>query len=293
MRRLITIYPWNTVNRILALLLLLAVHATASAFADIAAIVADVRAHRFESVEAELGAVDQAFRSGKIAEYDLLDTYKAFYRSDDDFSVAMADWRQQRPASAIAHLASGTYMRKQGEQARGQGPFRDVSEDARQLMHRQFDAAKTELWRSWELSPGSFLVLLNLMNIAQFEKDDVLADKVLTLGIKAYPQNLLIRARYLQHLSPRWGGSMNAMDAFIDQARKSGLPANLLQLLDAIRSNEQGCLDQDDHGDRALAAYRRALVLTRTADPRFVTVYLPHSLARCSPAATGDDFTCH
>lgn len=280
--------------RSLALLFLLVCSfALANAAPQSANVITNLRAHRFDEMERQLESIDKGFQAGRISEFDLLDAYKAFYQREDILSEDLRAWEHERPNSYIAHLASGTYRRKLGDFRRGEGYIQSVPPDAQRYMAVQFAEAKQELWRALELNPRSFLSMLNLMNIAQDEGDDALADKVLALSVKAYPGNLLVRARYVAHLTPRWGGSAAAMDAFIGSSPLKG-PSAVTTLLEAVQCDDRGFTDWEaGRIDRALSDYRRCMALARDADPRFVAVYLVHSAAHCEATADRRNFICH
>ena len=109
-------------------------------------------------------------------------------------------------------------------------------------------------------------------------------------GNAAYPRNLLIRARYMEHLAPRWGGSLMAMDGFIGRSSNASSPAKVVELLKAVRCNEQGFSDElAGHQDRAVATYFRCIELARGADVRFLNGYLSNTMMHCRALGIGDD----
>jgi hypothetical protein len=141
------------------------------------------------------------------------------------------------------------------------------------------------------MNPRSFLAMLNLLNVALFVSDDALADRMLALGNQARPDNLLIRARYLVHLTPRWGGSLAATDAFIEATRKSRAPTDVVRLIEAVGETEHGFDDESDgRRERALEAYRRAAgkAAHGGVDPRFARTYLLYALRHCDVDPAGE-----
>jgi hypothetical protein len=250
----------------------------------------DLRAHRFEVIEQQFEAVEADFQAGRVSEFDLLDAWKAFYPGPgrEDMGRGLGAWMRERPNSWIAKVAFGTFWRKRGEASRGQGPAPGVPAQDFRDMTQQLDLAKPELWRALETNPRSWVAMLNLMNIAQFESDDALADKVLALSEKAYPRNLVIRARYLIHVSPRWGGSMDDMDRFISKVHGQFGLADVAGWLDAARCDQQGSAEESEGRlDRALTTYQRCMVLARGADPRYISSYVLYAARHCDGAPDG------
>lgn len=154
----------------------------ANAAPDTAGTLEDLHAHRFDAMEQRFEAIDESFRRGSISEFDLLDAYKPFYQRDDILSQDMTAWVRAHPKSYVAHLANGTYRRKLGEFQRGEGYNQNVPLDVQGYVTQQFKMSQRELWLALELKPESFLAMLNLLNIARYEDDDMLAKKMLALA---------------------------------------------------------------------------------------------------------------
>src|SRR5215813_9571151 len=100
-------------------------------------------------------------------------------------------------------------------------------------MERMFELAKKDLKASLRLNPKSYLAMLHLINIAQFQGDDSAAREYLALGNATLPNNFLIRARYLIHLTPKWGGSYQMMDKFVEASRSEGLSPDKIEMMTA------------------------------------------------------------
>ncbi len=279
--------------RRLTLFLLLAAWLASAQAAD--TVSNDLRAHHFEAIEQQFAAVEADFQAGRASEFDLTDAWKAFYPGPgrEDMGRGLAAWLRERPGSWVAAVAFGTYWRKMGEAVRGQGYGQGVAPDAQHQMLLDLELAKPQLWRALELNPRSWMAMLNLMNIAQFENDDALADKVLALSTRAYPHTLVIRARYLTHLTPRWGGSDAAMDAFMTTTRKQAGLGDVARQLDAVRCDEQGfSFESSGQIGRALETYQRCMQLARGSDPRFTGVYVLYAARHCNAGSDGISVTC-
>ncbi|QSI75272.1 DUF4034 domain-containing protein [Niveibacterium microcysteis] len=242
-----------------------------------------LRAKQFEAIEKVLNARESEFKQGKLGEYDILDAYKPFYQSEDVFSNELNDWIHKKPNSYIAHLARGTYYRKLGEFRRGTRYIQQTPAENVRFMHQQFEIAKTDLRKALSLNPRSFLAILNLLNIELQQGDEKESALLLREGTKLYPHTLLLRARYMVHLQPRWGGSYEAMDAFLRQSRAEGAPDPVLNLLMAIKLDDIGFTSEEHRDyDSAHDHYQRALALCRAADRRFISSYVLHAADWCS-----------
>ena len=233
-------------------------------------------------VQNEFSTLQKEFEKGEATEYDLLDAYKAFYQRDDIYRPELNNWIKSYPNSSSAYLARGVYYRKLGEFRRGTNYISQVPSENIAYMEKMFTLAKQDLEMSLRLDPRSYLAALHLLNIAQFEGDDRAAEKYLALGNAAFPSNFILRARYLIHLTPKWGGSYKDMKNFINKCQDQGLSQDKINMLKAIMSDDQGTL-AEEHGNigKAIEYFINALTLSQSASERFKRSYLGSSERIC------------
>jgi hypothetical protein len=82
------------------------------------------------------------------------------------------------------------------------------------------------------------------------------------------------------------------MERFIDQCRSQGLPQDKIDLLNAIKFNDQG-MTAEEQGkiDEARSAYQNALGLSRFGGQRFRQDYLRSSARICKePEHRGKEY---
>ncbi len=232
------------------------------------------------------------FESGEASEHDLLDAYKAFYQREDKYRSQLNRWIDRYPKSSSAYLARGVYYRKLGEFRSGINYISQVPAENIGYMGKMFQLAKEDLENSLRYNPKAYLAILHLLNIAQFEGDNRAADKYLALGNAVLPSNFLVRARYLIHLTPKWGGSYPKMEKFINDSRLQGLASDKINLLHAIKFDDRGTT-ADERGDteQARAEFKQALLLSRSEGRRFRQDYLRSSSRICAePEHSGNEY---
>lgn len=235
----------------------------------------------YTAAETRYASLQADFEAGKVSEFDLLDAYKVFYAHDTGLRQQLDQWVTSTHSS-YAYLARGIYSRKLGEARRGGAYIWKVPPEDVVFMKQMFELSKNDLTTSLRLNPRSYLAVLHLLNIAQYEGDDEAASMYLKFGNSLLPSNFLIRARYLIHLTPRWGGSYELMDEFIDTCRSEGLSPAKIDLLKAIKLDDQGHAEQERHQmELAYADYTAALVLSDSGGARFRRDYLKASLQVC------------
>ena len=252
----------------------------------------DLRSGHVSLVESEYSSLQKRFEKGDASEYELLDAYKPFYQREDRYRPYLDNWIAQYPASSSAYLARGVYLRKLGESRRGDRYISETPRENVDYMLRMFAASKLDLKKALQLNPKSYLAVVHLLNIAQFEGDNAAANEYLSMGNALLPSNFIVRARYLIHLTPRWGGTYAAMDLFIEQCRSEGVKHDQINMLMAIKENDLGEVwEERGNFSQARAEYEQALHLSRSAGKRFRRDYLGYALSICAQAAyRGKDF---
>jgi len=242
-----------------------------------------LRLGRFQSIETKFSNIQAGFEKGLVTEFDLLDMYKVFYQREDNFRIELNAWIKAYPKSPSAYLARGVYFRKLGEFRRGTNYISQIPPEHLSYMQQMFDLAKKDLEMSLHLNPKSYLSVLHLLNIAQFEGNDEAANTYLRLGNSLLPSNFLVRARYLIHLTPRWGGSYQNMEEFIAQCQTEGVDLGQIALLRAIELEDKGVvLAEQGNKGQARSRYLDALRLSISGGSRFRRDYLKASIALCA-----------
>jgi len=237
----------------------------------------------FDAVEHAYADLQINFDKGIVTEYELADAYKAFYQTDDVYRPQLDGWIKRYPKSSSAYLARGIYFRKLGESRRGGDYASKVPDEAMAYMTQMHALALQDLEAALRLNPKSYLAILHLLNIAMFDGDQAATDKYLAAGNAVAPGNLMIRARYLVSLAPKWGGSYEQMYEYIESCRAQGLAADKVEMLRAIRLDDMGhSFQEQGQPDMALGNYVAALDVAKSAGTVFRRTYLKYSLQVCS-----------
>jgi tetratricopeptide (TPR) repeat protein len=247
-----------------------------------------------ENVERRFSGLQSDFEKGKVTEYELFDAYKAFYQQEDRYRPQFDSWIKAYPSSASAYLARGTYYRKLGDFRRGTQYVPEVPNEDLNYMEQMHALATRDLETSVRLNPKSYLAILQLLNIAQFDGDEAAARRYLNVGNEILPSNFMVRARYLITLTPKWGGSYEQMDKFIAECKSQGVPQGKLDLFNAIKFDDQGRVAEEDRNhDDARGLYEKALGLSVAGGPRFRRDYLKQAIRLCRESGYSDRPYCN
>lgn len=242
-----------------------------------------LRSGNYMALQKFYSTLQSRFKKGELSEVQLLDAYKPFYQNQDKYRAQLNAWIDRYPKSSYAYLARGIYNRKLGENRRGTKYINQVPEENITYMEKMYLLAKKDLKRALQLNRNSYLAVLHLLNISQSEGNSEDALRYMQMGNKISPRNMLVRARYLIHLAPRWGGSYAAMEKFIKLEQQQGLADDMVKQLESIKYDDIG-FSQLERGNQRLAItnYEKGLTLASSATPWFRKHYLSRSLQVCS-----------
>ncbi len=155
-------------------------------------------------------------------------------RGNDPVLLAHLDaWLKQAPKSPIAYLIRAAYYKEAGWAARGN----DVARHVPVLLMLQFETdmhrSRADIEKSIGLNPRIPLSYYDLLVVASGGGDSSDVEHVFQSGINAYPNYYPLYKSRLKSLGPKWGGSIDAMYAFVDRyagGAPAGSPLKLLYL---------------------------------------------------------------
>jgi len=240
---------------------------------------AELRRGDFPAVERWLFAFQAPYESGRITDVQLRDVYRRLYDLDGPLVEQLKLWAEKRPDSYAAHLLLlGVHYKHLGDIARGGDFIGNTPRAAIAEMERQHHLAIGELERSTHLTTKPYVSWFIMLGIAQDEgaRDEKLY--ILDQAVRLDPVAELVRVRYMTTLTPRWGGSLSQMEAFIARSRREDVPDRVIHELQAIEEDDQGITREDEGDDRgAREHFQKALALSAGSAPFFLVDALPSS----------------
>jgi tetratricopeptide (TPR) repeat protein len=184
-----------------------------------------------------------------------------FYATDPTLAARYDDWVARFPTSYAAHLARAIYYKKIGQQSRGNKYIRDVTDAQIAGMTEAFDKALQDLHACADLDPKPTLAYGHALDISSFSgkgEERELQD----LAAQVDPQNIIVRLKYMNSLEPRWGGSYERMEAFLEESHRANLAPSNLHLLEAVIVADRASVDYEgQRWDAAAKEYLQAIVL--------------------------------
>ena len=184
-------------------------------------LVALLRDEDYETLDAELTALQSAFEAGRLPEAEVEMAFAAFENSDPVFEQRFDDWVAAMPRSFAAEGARGLYYWRLGWRERGGRYPGDTPPERIARMRDHHEKALDSLQRARALNPRFSLAYALLISLAATTGDRFLRQDALHVGLRAVPRSALIRFHYLKSLQPWWGGSLDDIRTFLAETREA------------------------------------------------------------------------
>jgi tetratricopeptide (TPR) repeat protein len=198
-----------------------------------------LRHGRFDDLDRKMNGLQRAYERGSLGDERLLHEFRAFYDTDPALEVHYNEWIEKLPNSYAAWLARGIYFRYLGTEARGS---RYVSETPRHQLDEMTtytDKAMRDYDKSLTLTEKALISYHAILGVAMLHGDDDLAKKMLAESVRIDARNFVVRYKYFNTLQTRWGGSLQQMLDFEQEARAAGLSEAQLKYFDNMIAVER------------------------------------------------------
>ena len=214
----------------------------------------------YQALDAAFSAIQAEYRTGARSDESLHIAFLALYDADAELRPAYDGWVRAYPRSYVALLARGIYHRKVGQDRRGGAFSSETSDSQFQGMQAEYALAMQDFTASKQLDARPLLTLSNELDILANFSDAGRMRALLDESRKIDPANVVVRRLYLTYLEPRWGGSEQQMQDFVEEARTEGLPAPKVRSLEgAIIADHAHTAESAGDDATAEREYRQAL----------------------------------
>jgi hypothetical protein len=204
-----------------------------------------LQAGRYAELDARMNGFQQAYRAHQIDDLDLLREFGAFARTDAALGTNLDGWVQGYPGSYAARLARGIYYFKCGVVTRGNKYIARTPAEQIRGMRVYLKQAREDLLASLPLDAAPLISYRYLIMIGmEFGERDKNRDW-LAKATAVDRDSIVIRRPYMISLETRWGGSLEAMQEFLDLSRKTGASPDHVRMLAQLIDREQAWLQKN------------------------------------------------
>jgi Sel1 repeat. len=177
-------------------------------------------AKKLEELDSKLNGMLAAHEAGRLSDAYVHRAFSRYNNTDPGWEPLLRDWVAKYPRSHAARLALGYHLTARGWGARGSGYASSTS--ARQFaeMERFFRQALKAYDEADALGKKPTLSIAQRIWMAPAAPMLGLdARKLYRDAIKAWPDTLQVRIRYLETSAPKWGGSVRQLESIVDDAK--------------------------------------------------------------------------
>ncbi len=194
---------------------------------------------------------------------DVVDlAYIAFESSDPVLEKKLNAWITEMPKSFSARLARGAYYHHLGWLSRGAKYIDKTSSTQISGMQHNFAKATEDILAAVTMNPKLSVGYGYLINMGKAEGTRAVNEKLLAEALMTNPYSFTVRERYMHSLTPKWGGSFEAMQRFSEESKKfSGRNQNMKLLPAYIPYARGDVLERAGDREGAAQKYTEAISL--------------------------------
>lgn len=172
---------------------------------------------QYDSIDKRLSALQTAFEQGQTSDLPVEHAFNAFENAEPALLKHLDAWRAHRPDSYAALLARGIHHAKLGWLARGGALAINTSEQQMGEMRRYFSIAQNDFNAALKINPTLTLAYAHLIRISMTINSPADTEALFRRAEAIRPDSFILRRQYLWSLQPKWGGSLQAMRAFLKE----------------------------------------------------------------------------
>ena len=174
----------------------------------------------FNELSRVLEGYQQATLKDIATEGVLFTTYDAFELADPKYDSILRAWVKSKPNDYQSHLALGVYYSHLGWESRGSDWASETEDKQFSSMKDFFTEAKSSYEKAKSINSKAMVVYAKLIGLAKAQSD--MGDKhaIVREALKVNNKTYKVRQHYLWSIEPRWGGSFDVMQEFVDEAKQ-------------------------------------------------------------------------
>lgn len=172
----------------------------------------------YEALNRLLHKYQLASEKNPLAEDILFAGYSAFGKNDSGYESLLTDWISAFPKIYQPYLARAEYYCNAAWNARGTNWASETSQEQFQGMTGYFEKARKDLDSATSLYDKTIVPHHLLLNMANAQGNNAEIKNLLDAATEISPATYKIRASYMLTLTPRWGGSYEAMETFANDS---------------------------------------------------------------------------
>ena len=195
---------------------------------------------KFKELNKLLEQLNSSYQSNALEEDALFAAYEAFDIKNKEFIPLFDSWVATTPNVFHSYLARAKYYYHLGWFARGSKWAGETKEKQFKEMSSYFKKSADDIILALNIDNQSIVSYHVLLGITRTIGQVGESEGIMRKALEVDPASFNIRSQHLKTLTPRWGGSVEKMQAFIEEASKYEQQNPKLKLLEGFISAEAG-----------------------------------------------------
>jgi tetratricopeptide (TPR) repeat protein len=213
---------------------------------------------KLDELTADMEQIEKAFEENSKLDIWPSHAALAFSSADPQLGPLLEPWVSRFPNSFAPYLARGMHHIAQAYARRGYSLADKTADQDFEAMANVAPLAVADLRHAVALNPRLVVALGNLVEVLRLD-DAEAAQRALQQAVAACPTCLELRVQLIDSLEPRWGGSLERMAVFVQDAEQS-IPGPASKALEGFVEAEKAYeLEEDERLNDALVALNHAV----------------------------------
>lgn len=179
-----------------------------------------LKKNEFIELNKELEKLNKSYKKNKSTEDELFSAYKAFRIKDSTFSSIFDSWVSATPDSYQPYLARAIFQYQMGWLSRGTKWASETKDEQMSEMASHFTSSSKDIIKAINLNGPPVVSYYYMIGITSTVGRDDETERFMRKALESDPASFNIRYRYIKTLTPKWGGSFDKMQAYIDETSK-------------------------------------------------------------------------
>jgi len=194
----------------------------------------------FDVLNKTIAQLEASYKSNELSEDAYFTAFDAFDIKSEELSSIFDSWVSSTPEAYQPYLARGIYQYHLGWLHRGGRWSSETKNEKRLKLSEYLSKTSDDILKSLNINGNSMISYYYLMRVATTEGRQDESERLQKKALKINSSSYKIRAQHLRSLTPRWGGSLEAMQEYLMEVSQAIKKYPQLKLLEGYIYNEAG-----------------------------------------------------
>lgn len=194
----------------------------------------------FDALNKTIAQLETSYKSNKLSEDAYFTAFDAFDIKNEKLLPIFDLWVSSTPEAYQPYLARGVFQYHIGWLHRGGRWSSETTNEKKLKLSEYLSKTSDDILKSLNIKEDSIVSYYYLMRVATTQGRQDESERLQRKALKINSSSYEIRAQHLRSLTPRWGGSLEAMQEYLVEISPAIKKYPQLKLLEGYIYNEAG-----------------------------------------------------